>query len=374
MPHYDVAVVGAGPAGSATALRLARAGARVLLLERSHFEHPRVGESLSPEINPLLRELGVELSGAQQAHGIRSCWGGTGSTSHLFSPYGTGWYVDRAAFDRRLAGAAASAGADLRVGTACLDVVHEGAWTLVLTGGATATAQTVVDATGRAARIGRRLGAERLAFDRLVAVTAFVPAAEPGGFGLVETVPEGWCYSAPAGRGRLVAMVLTDADLVRDAALTTPERWRAALGPETAERLAGAAPPGLRVVSAASQRLRRRAGADHGDGVGVGVGDRVDEVRRGGRWLAVGDAASAQDPITGTGVVRALRAARAAADTLLGGDRLPAPGQDGLAAYETALDRECTAYLHRRADYYAAETRWPTAPFWQRRLRMLTAT
>src|SRR2546421_2737451 len=37
MPRYDVIVVGAGPAGSTTAYHLARAGARVLLLDRARF-------------------------------------------------------------------------------------------------------------------------------------------------------------------------------------------------------------------------------------------------------------------------------------------------------------------------------------------------
>ena len=53
-----------------------------------------------------------------------------------------------------------------------------------------------------------------------VAVTGFAVDPAPGGFGLVETVPDGWWYSAPAGRGRLVTMLLTDADL--DAILAEP--------------------------------------------------------------------------------------------------------------------------------------------------------
>src|ERR671935_3271425 len=35
--HFDVAVVGAGPAGSLTAYRLSRAGARVLLIDKKKF-------------------------------------------------------------------------------------------------------------------------------------------------------------------------------------------------------------------------------------------------------------------------------------------------------------------------------------------------
>ena len=56
---YDVAVVGAGPAGSAAATFLARAGHRVALFEKD--AHPRfhIGESMLPNSLPILERLGV---------------------------------------------------------------------------------------------------------------------------------------------------------------------------------------------------------------------------------------------------------------------------------------------------------------------------
>ena len=57
--HFDVAIIGAGPAGSAAARRLAGGGCRVALVERTRFDEPRVGESLPPAVQPLLSELGV---------------------------------------------------------------------------------------------------------------------------------------------------------------------------------------------------------------------------------------------------------------------------------------------------------------------------
>jgi flavin-dependent dehydrogenase len=91
-------------------------------------------------------------------------------------------------------------------------------------------------------------------------------------------------------------------------------------------------------------------------------------VRPGDRrpWLAVGDAALAVDPVSGSGVVRALRTAEAAAHTIVSILDSPYETPQLLAAYEAAHDRECTTYLTERARYYGIERRYRT-PFWARR-------
>ena len=56
----DVIVAGAGPAGSAAAITLAAAGARVLVLDRAHFPREKTcGDGLTAKCLPLLRQLGV---------------------------------------------------------------------------------------------------------------------------------------------------------------------------------------------------------------------------------------------------------------------------------------------------------------------------
>jgi flavin-dependent dehydrogenase len=348
--QYDVAVVGAGPAGSATARRLARSGCRVVLLERSRFDAPRVGESLAPPTTPLLTELGVwpRFTGLRPlpSYGTRSVWGvpDPQSHSHLVSPYGCGWHVDRVAFDRMLAEAAADAGAELRCATTCVRVDRDGCWLLSITeddrpAGEPVRARVLVDATGRAARIGRQLDGRPAVFDRLVGVAALLDGVDAGeeGFVLVETTPDGWWYSAPTTAGRIAGTLMTDTDVCRGLRASIPARWHERLAGTrlTAARLAGSVVWGPRVFPAASQRLRRAA-------------------------------YDAVDPISGSGVVRALRTARAAATTVLA--MLTGDESRPIAAYEAERDRECTQYLRERAQYYGAERRWDNAPFWRRRI------
>ena len=61
----EVCVIGGGPAGAAVALRLAQLGHDVVLIERSAFPRPRVGEAMAPSIWTVLDVLGVREDIAQ---------------------------------------------------------------------------------------------------------------------------------------------------------------------------------------------------------------------------------------------------------------------------------------------------------------------
>jgi len=362
---FDVAVVGAGPAGAATARRLAQAGCRVVLLERSAFDATRVGESLAPGVQPLLTELGVwaQFLALQPlaSYGTRSVWGSPQpeTHSHLMTPYLNGWHVDRLDFDRMLAQSAEEAGARLRLATRVLhvDAAREGGGELLVAAGGESRAverlrvDFVIDASGRGAVTSRWVGARHAIFDRLIGIAAQFDdaAASSQGYTLVETTADGWWYSAPVSAQRSVAMLMTDGDLARSRRLNTLPSWDAALQRAALTHARIGSRPlrfGPAIFSAISQRLVR------------------DRRHPATGWLAVGDAALAVDPISGSGVLRALRIGADAARTAIAALQGDAGAID---RYEADRDRECVRYLAEWARYYAAEPRWRDGEFWARR-------
>src|SRR5215208_3998714 len=95
-PDVDVAIVGGGPAGSASALWCARQGLRVVLVERERFPRHRPGETLPPGAGPLFAQLGVAdaiaAAGFTRHLGTWVSWSGP----RRFDPFGLdsggAWY------------------------------------------------------------------------------------------------------------------------------------------------------------------------------------------------------------------------------------------------------------------------------------------
>ena len=115
----DVLVVGAGPAGSLAAWRLARAGARVVIVDRERFPRPKLcGDTLNPGAVALLESLGLcggPLESAPRLAGMLI----SGPGSCITARYGaglTGLAVTRTVFDDWLLGQAIAAGAKFEAG------------------------------------------------------------------------------------------------------------------------------------------------------------------------------------------------------------------------------------------------------------------
>ena len=355
--EFDVAIAGAGPAGSACALSLrAHAPAlSVVLVEASRFDTPRLGETLSPAARPMLEHLGVFerflRAGHPATHGTASRWGSDAveEKDFLFFARGEGWHLDRTAFDAMLAGEASSRGVTVLTGTRELP-----------------PARFIVDATGSGTIATHRFGARFHAIDHLMSFARFFesggqapwPVHRTGTGGgacppcdprtIVESFADGWWYTAALPDQRRVVACLTDADVARELRLHELPAWSAAL---EAMPLVGA--------------IAREA-SDGGAVIARATESRCLIPAAGENWLAVGDSASRFDPLSSQGITKALRSGIFASYAI--GDLLVRGSARGLRAYDRFIRAEFDAYTAARAKVYAQEARWRDREFWRRRI------
>ena len=351
---YDVAIIGGGPAGSTAACLLAKAGRRVVVLEREKFPRFHIGESLLPYSMPVFDRLGIreELDRtAQPKHGaelLTAC-----GTSHVIFHFRDGfrlahhrsYQVERAPFDKLLLDNAAQHGAEVReeVTVQGVDFDNDGA-TVRLAGQPTLRARYVIDASGRHTVIGQQRGLKKN-YGHLQKFAVFGHyenvRREPGDDGCTLTrmirARDRWFWVIPLSDTK------TSIGLVTDTA--TFKQWR--LSPEEALESSFREQPHFADILADARRVTPvHATGDYSYRNTSLVGPR---------WMLVGDAAGFIDPVFSTGVFLAIASGEQTADAIHMALDHPQKATGLFAKYEKRLNRVMDLYLRFVNSWYQHE-------------------
>lgn len=324
--EYDVAIAGAGIAGSALAIELGRRGYSVAVFERGEFPREKpCGEGLMPGGVAALEEMGIETRRlGTEFRGIRYFFDGR-LVEGRFASHGrpaVGRGVRRRELDAALARLAAeTSGVTLRTGTRVSGpfIEHGRVKGLVVEDQAV-RARLVVAADGAQSRLRHTLGLDRPVRRKRIGMRMHFQSAGAPAQTFVEVFLESGyeMYVTPLPEGEFLVAALAEADGLRGPAKEQFRRWCEAQ-PVLRERMHGAKPVSeLMVTCPLSGRARRR--------VIPGC-------------VLLGDAAGFTDPITGGGMTQGLQTARLLAAHL-------AAARDWNEAALTEFDRAREAALH----------------------------
>jgi len=334
MDLVDLAVIGAGPAGSALAMRVASAGWRVMLLDKDAFPRDKLcGEFLSPESRAYLEDLGLEapVAAARPAtitH-LRIALHGANPVLRELPAPGRG--LSRRMLDLLLANRATESGAEFlarhhvraaRERPAGYGTARESLFELRVdqpAGPRLLHARAVADASGLAGRRRARPVARRDpgAFVAVQTHMIAIPADERSDDhpGCVELFPfdGGYCgvNEIEGGRATICALA-TRTRWKRDAArpaafMAGVARENAWLGARLGQLSEG---PGGWLASSA-------CGAPAHDSGATAQGSSATVTGGGARALAIGDAGAMIAPACGDGISMALRSAELGAASIL---------------------------------------------------------
>lgn len=316
---YDVAIIGGGPAGSTGATLLARAGHRVVVLEREKFPRFHIGESLLPFTVSAFDRLGVREKMDRQfieKHGgeINSACGTKRVKFYFKDGYRSGrdraYQVTRSEFDKLLLDHSREEGAEVREETSVTRIQFETNRVRLEIQPAHSPAEEVsarylLDCSGRQTVIGNFLKLKK-SYDHLQKFSVFSHYEnvdrDPGIDGTLIRMVRGldrWFWMIPLTATRMSIGVVMDMKTFREMKMSPEEALDHCINeqPLILERMkrAGRVAP---VYSAGDYSYRNRQ-------------------LFGDRWMLAGDAAGFIDPVFSSGVFLAIMSAERAADSLV---------------------------------------------------------
>lgn len=346
---HAILILGAGPAGAAVALGLRRLGYPVTLI--SDWRRFPALEGVSVRVLEALRGAGLEqaLAQALQPSQRRVAWNGEEHAQNIE------YLLDRPAFDRGLREALREAGVQLIEGRVLGVQSTEAGHRVQVQGQAEQVGEFLVEARGRQAPgldkglrqgVGKGMrGPETVSLlNRWQGPTGSAASA-------VYSLEDGWAWMARRADGQCYWQLTLDvasAGLPGKAQLLEYCRQRRRASAMAREFFADGEEQQLHLHARSSTAI-------------------LNPQVCGARWLRVGDAAMAVDPLSGNGIFQSLSSALqapAVINTLL---QRPQNGALAQRFHGQRVEHLFQRFARIGRDFYADEQRWSEQPFWQAR-------
>ncbi|WP_136668894.1 NAD(P)/FAD-dependent oxidoreductase [Flavobacterium sp. H122] len=349
-----IAIVGAGTAGSAAAIRLRQLGHEVHLIERNGESSRTIGESVPGAVVRLLYTLGfntladvLPFDDFRANPAIAATWGSDEwfYKDSFNNPEGGGWQIVRSVFDANLRQKATELGAHFY--TAKFDKIEkpDSYYRLELKKDnleveVIEQLDGIIDASGRNASVLRKLGIEHEKFQTQMAVFGWFKIPEEAKeISLLRSTPEGWWYCSllPDNERVIVfhGLPKTIAQYQRN--------------------------PELFINDFNSAQILDSKVSEHHLITELQTRDAsfsIAQQSTGDNWLAVGDASLGFDPISSQGIFFALYSAVRGAEAIVSSDSL------ALENYSRQINQIAQKNHDLRMQYYTAELRYHQEPYW----------
>ena len=356
---YDVAIIGGGPAGSVAAALLARAGRRVIVLERDKFPRFHIGESLLPFSMQAFTRLGLHEKFARAGFMEKfggEMYGACGDDGVKFyfedgfrSQTDRSYQVTRADFDKVLLDHAAESGAEVReeTGVDKVDFSDEGATVAIsrkeIGGSQEIRARYVIDASGRNSILSAKFKLKKN-YEHLQKVSIFahydgMTRAEGRDGTLTRMVRaiDRWFWVIPLSATRTSVGVVLDGAVYKQSGLSAEDFLQQAIEEQ---------PLLMEQMRDAERVTPVRTAADFSYRSTRLTGDR---------WMLAGDAAGFIDPVFSSGVFLAVLGGEQAADVLQEVLERPGKRKKLFRRYERNINKAMDVYLRFVDAWYSKE-------------------
>jgi len=351
-----IGIIGGGPAGLATAIKLKQYGFQVVLFEASEHDQITIGEHLAAEAMHEFKKLHIPEAILENnsipCTEVQNAWGHVDihHNESIFNPFGAGYILTRPGFDANLFKHCSEIGIDTKKGTR-ISKIHkiETGWQLY-TKYEIIDVHFLIDASGRNSKFNFEPPIKKEKENQLIGITKHLKPNSTTSIKsshlLVESTSNGWWYTVQIASGTIISTFMTDANILKESTVTSSEFWNLQLANSihTKARLSAIEVPENAFIKSAHSHITKHAYGEH--------------------WLKVGDAAQSFDPLSSAGILKGFKMGQQAADAIykhVNGD------SNAFKFYEDEIKSQHLEYKKLKTEYYAKESRWIQDSFWYKR-------